>query len=218
MHIANRHCLALAAGLIATAVAAEETNPFIGNWSGVGPNAQHNEFNVVAFAARGQITALSCAERPNGTGFWFDIEPGAIDSSIKRRGRVLAFARPENRMRCRLSLIGTTRRPATRNGTTTWCTTIASEAHGRARVTSPSAHEDEAPAAYPEATKIPDRVVNTSRRCTVHACAENVTSATPTTPAARTVPRTARTTNPGSAARNESHAAKATHTTCLFVP
>ena len=57
MHIANKLCLALTAGLIATAVAAEETNPFIGNWSGVWPNGQHNEFNVVAVDAQGQITA-----------------------------------------------------------------------------------------------------------------------------------------------------------------
>ena len=106
MHIANRLCLALTAGLIATAAAAEETNPFIGNWSGVWPNGQHNEFNVVAVDPQGQITAVYCAERPNGFGFWFDVEPGGIESSIKRRGRVLAFARPENKMRYRFTLTG----------------------------------------------------------------------------------------------------------------
>ena len=86
MSIAKKLCLALAAGLIATTVAAEEPSPFLGNWSGVWPNGQHNEFNVVAVNAEGQITAVYCAERPNGFGFWFDIEPEGIQSSIKRRG------------------------------------------------------------------------------------------------------------------------------------
>ena len=104
MHITNKLCLALTAGLIATAVAAEETNPFIGNWSGVWPNGQHNEFNVVAVSAEGQITAVYCAEQPNGFAFWFDIEPGGIESSIKRRGRVLHFARREDKMRYRFTL------------------------------------------------------------------------------------------------------------------
>ena len=106
MSIAKKLCLALAAGLIATSVAAQESNPFLGNWSGVWPTGQHNEFNVVAVDPDGQITAIYCAERPNGVGFWFDIEPGGIESSIKRRGRVLAFARTEDRMRYRFTLNG----------------------------------------------------------------------------------------------------------------
>ena len=106
MSIAKKLCLALAAGLIATTVAAEEPSPFLGNWSGVWPNGQHNEFNVVAVNAEGQITAVYCAERPNGFGFWFDIEPEGIQSSIKRRGRVLYFARPEDKMRYRFTLSG----------------------------------------------------------------------------------------------------------------
>ena len=101
MSIAKKLCLALAAGLIATTVAAEEPSPFLGNWSGMWPNGQHNEFNVVAVNAEGQITAIYCAERPNGFGFWFDIE-----SSIKRRGRVLGFARTEDKMRYRFTLTG----------------------------------------------------------------------------------------------------------------
>ena len=106
MHITNRFCLALTAALIATNVAAEETNPFIGNWSGVWPNGQHNEFNVVAVDDEGRMTGLYCAVRPNGTGFWFDIEPDGIESSIKRRGRALHFARPELKMRYRFVLTG----------------------------------------------------------------------------------------------------------------
>ena len=66
MSIAKKLCLALAAGLIATAAAAENPIPFLGNWSGIWPNGQHNEFNVVAVDGEGQITAVYCAERPNG--------------------------------------------------------------------------------------------------------------------------------------------------------
>lgn len=108
MSITKTLCLALSAGLIATAVAAtgDEPSPFVGNWSGVWPNGQHNELNVVAVDADGQITAVYCAERPNGMGFWFDIEPGGIESSIKRRGRVLHFARTEDKMRYRFTLSG----------------------------------------------------------------------------------------------------------------
>ena len=106
MSIAKSLCLALSAGLIATSVAADETSPFLGNWSGVGPNGQHNELNVVAVESDGQITAVYRAERPNGFGFWFDIEPGGIESSVKRRGRALHFARTEDKMRYRFILSG----------------------------------------------------------------------------------------------------------------
>ena len=106
MSIAKNLSLALAAGLIVTAAAAEEPSPFLGNWSGIWPNGQHNEFNVVAVDGEGQITAVYCAERPNGSGFWFDIEPGGIESSIKNRGRALHFARSDDKMRYRFTLTG----------------------------------------------------------------------------------------------------------------
>ena len=61
---------------------------------------------VVAVDDEGQITAVYCAERPNGFGFWFDIEPGGIESSIKRRGKALHFARTEDKMRYRFTLSG----------------------------------------------------------------------------------------------------------------
>ena len=106
MSIAKSLCLALSAGLLATTAVADEPSPFLGNWSGVWPNGQHNEFNVVAVTPEGQITAVYCAERPNGFGFWFDIEPGGIESSIKRRGKALHFARTEDKMRYRFTLSG----------------------------------------------------------------------------------------------------------------
>ena len=106
MYSTKSLALALSAGLIATTVAADEPSPFLGNWSGVWPNGQHNEFNVVAVTPEGQITAVYCAERPNGFGFWFDIEPGGIESSIKRRGKALHFARTEDKMRYRFTLSG----------------------------------------------------------------------------------------------------------------
>ena len=70
--------LAAAALAIGTAASADAEHPFLGNWSGVWDNGQHNEFNVVSVDAKGRITALYCAERPNGSGFYFNIEPEGI--------------------------------------------------------------------------------------------------------------------------------------------
>ena len=95
------------AGLIAIATsvtAHAETSPFVGNWSGVWDNGQHNEFHVVAVDDDGRITALYCAERPGSGGFYFDVTPDGIESSIRRK--VLRFKRPESKMKYRFTLTG----------------------------------------------------------------------------------------------------------------
>lgn len=104
MRTTYKIAVALTAGFMATAAADDEPNLFLGNWSGVWPNGQHNEFNVVAVNEEGQITALYCAERPDGSGFWFDVVPDGIESSIRRR--ILRFTRPELKMKYRFTLTG----------------------------------------------------------------------------------------------------------------
>ena len=108
MHILTKLSLALLAGLLAAAAAADNhpPSPFLGNWSGVWPNGQHNEFNVVAVDADGQITAVYCALQPHGVYFGFDVEPGMIETTYKRKGRVLEFRRPDQKMRYRFTLSG----------------------------------------------------------------------------------------------------------------
>ena len=78
-------------------------SPFIGNWSGVWDNGQHNEFRIVSINGDGRATALYRAERGDG-GFYIDITPDGIETSLKRAGKVLEFQRPK--MRYRFTLTG----------------------------------------------------------------------------------------------------------------
>ena len=101
----RRICLALAAACIAASTAAQEPSPFVGNWSGVWVKGdQHNELNVLAVDAEGRITALYCAQRPDGSGFFFHVKPGGIESSID--GDVLRFNRPKLKMKYKYTLTG----------------------------------------------------------------------------------------------------------------
>ena len=80
-------------------------SPFTGNWSGVWDNGQHNEFRVVSIDDDGRATALYCAERGDG-GFYIDITPDGIETTLKRSGKVLEFRRPKAKMRYRFTLTG----------------------------------------------------------------------------------------------------------------
>ena len=101
------HIGALAAALalapIVPSSAAE--SPFVGNWSGVWDNGQHNEFRVVSIDDDGRATALYCAARGDG-GFYIDITPDGIETTLKRSGKVLEFRRPKSKMRYRFTLTG----------------------------------------------------------------------------------------------------------------
>ena len=85
--------LTVGAALIAASATAQETSPFVGNWSGEWDHkkgkGQLNELNILAVDAKGQISALYCYERPNGSGSFFQVKPGGIESSID--GKVLRF-------------------------------------------------------------------------------------------------------------------------------
>ena len=95
----------LAAALALTSImpSTAADSPFIGNWSGVWDNGQHNEFRVVSIDDDGRATALYCAERGDG-GFYIDITPDGIETTLKRSGKVLEFRRPK--MRYRFTLTG----------------------------------------------------------------------------------------------------------------
>ena len=97
----------LAAALALTSImpSSAADSPFVGNWSGVWDNGQHNEFRVVSIDDDGRATALYCAARGDG-GFYFDITPDGIETTLKRSGKVLEFRRPKSKMRYRFSLIG----------------------------------------------------------------------------------------------------------------
>ena len=94
---------ALALAPIVPSNAAE--SPFVGNWSGVWDNGQHNEFRVVSIDDDGRATALYCAARGDG-GFYIDITPDGIETTLKRSGKVLEFRRPKSKMRYRFTLTG----------------------------------------------------------------------------------------------------------------
>ena len=99
--------LAAAAVLTVTPIVPSSAadSPFIGNWSGVWDNGQHNEFRVVSIDDDGRATALYCAERGEG-GFYFDVTPDGIETTLKRSGKVLEFRRPKSKMRYRFTLTG----------------------------------------------------------------------------------------------------------------
>ena len=99
--MSRRICMTVSAALIAATATAQES-PFVGNWSGVWDNktVQHNELNVLAVDAEGRVTALYCAQRQDGSGFFFHVKPGGIESSID--GQVLRFNRPKLKMKYKL--------------------------------------------------------------------------------------------------------------------
>ena len=101
----RRICLTVAAACIAASTGAQETSPFMGNWSGVwDKHGQHNELNVLAVDTEGRITALYCTQRGDGTGFYFHVKPGGVESSID--GKVLSFKRRKLRMKYKYTLTG----------------------------------------------------------------------------------------------------------------
>ena len=91
-------CLIVTATCFAasTIAIAGEPSSFVGNWSGEWDHkkgkGQLNELNILAVDAKGRITALYCFERPDGSGSFFQVKPGGIESSI--RGKVLRFKHP----------------------------------------------------------------------------------------------------------------------------
>ena len=103
--MSRRICMTVSAVLIAATATAQES-PFVGNWSGVWDNktVQHNEFNVLAVDAEGRVTALYCAQRQDGSGFFFHVKRGGIESSID--GQVLRFNRPRLKMKYKYTLTG----------------------------------------------------------------------------------------------------------------
>ena len=97
----------LAAALALTSIVPSSAadSPFIGNWVGTWPNGQINEFRVVSIDDDGDTTALYCAARGDG-GFYFDITPDTIETTLKRSGKRLEFRRPQAKMRYRFTLTG----------------------------------------------------------------------------------------------------------------
>ena len=80
-------------------------SPFVGNWVGTWDSGQINEFRVVSIDDDGRATALYCAARGDG-GFYFDITPDTIETTLKRSGKRLEFRRPQAKMRYRFTLTG----------------------------------------------------------------------------------------------------------------
>ena len=111
-------CMTLAAACIAASSTAEEPNPFVGNWSGEWDHkkgkGQLNELNILAVDAEGRITALYCFERPNGSGSFFQVKPGGIESSID--GKVLRFKHPWGKFKYTLTDNDTLRLRQSRKG------------------------------------------------------------------------------------------------------
>ena len=114
-NMVRRICLTVGVACIAASAMAQETNPFVGNWSGVwDDNGQHNEFNVLAVDAEGRITALYCTLKNDGSGIFFHVKPGGIESSID--GQVLRFKRPKRKYKYTLTGDDTLTFKYTRNG------------------------------------------------------------------------------------------------------
>ena len=106
MHVRNTLATGAAAALaISLANPAAADSPFVGNWSGVWDNGQHNEFRIVSVDDDGRATALYCAARGDG-GFYFDITPDTIETTLKRSGKRLEFRRPKSKTRYRFTLTG----------------------------------------------------------------------------------------------------------------
>ena len=116
-NMVRRICLTVGAACIAASAMAQETSPFVGNWSGVWSHSgQHNEFNVLAVDAEGRITALYCTLKNDGSGIFFHVKPGGIESSID--GQVLRFKRPKRKYKYTLTGDDTLTFKYTRNGKT----------------------------------------------------------------------------------------------------
>lgn len=94
-----------AAALALTTASHAAESPFVGNWSGIWDNGQHNEFRVVSIDDEGRATALYCAARGDGR-FYFDITPDTIETTLKRSGKRLEFRRPKAKMQYRFTLTG----------------------------------------------------------------------------------------------------------------
>lgn len=127
--------------LIATSpIQAQETSPFVGNWSGEWDHrkgsGQLNELNIRAVDADGRITALYCYERPNGFGSYFELEPGGMESSID--GNVLRFKNGWGRFRYTLTDDDTLRLRQSRKGKVAKMTMSRQAPSGcAARITAP---------------------------------------------------------------------------------
>ena len=111
-------CMILAAACIAASSTAEEPSPFVGNWSGEWDHkkgkGQLNELNILGVDAEGRITALYCFERPNGSGSFFQVKPGRIESSID--GNLLRFKHPWGKFKYTLTDDNTLRLRQSRKG------------------------------------------------------------------------------------------------------
>ena len=121
-------------------------SPFVGTWVGTWDNGQINEFRVVSIDDDGRATALYCAARGDG-GFYFDITPTTIRTTLKRSGKRLEFRRPQAKMRYRFTLTGdnTLDFRYTRAGKSSTLKMARAEPSGcSARITAPNAPEPRA--------------------------------------------------------------------------
>ena len=136
------HTGALAAALALTPLASNATDsPFVGNWTGTWDNGQINEFRVVSIDDDGRATALYCAARGDG-GFYIDVTPDTIETTLKRSGKRLKFRRPKSKMRYRFTLTGddTLTFRYTRKGKHNTLEMVRAEPSGcAARITAPTA-------------------------------------------------------------------------------
>ena len=105
MHARTIAGAAAAAALALTTASHATDSPFVGTWTGTWESGQVNEFRVVAVDDEGRATALYCAARGDG-GFYFDITPDTIKTTLKRSGKRLEFRRPTAKMRYRFTLTG----------------------------------------------------------------------------------------------------------------
>ena len=111
-------CMTVAAACIAASSIAQEPSQFVGNWSGEWDHkkgkGQLNELNILAVDAEGRVTALYCFERPDGSGSFFQVKPGGIESSID--GKVLRFKHPWGKFKYTLTDNDTLRLRQSRKG------------------------------------------------------------------------------------------------------
>ena len=124
--------LMLGAAMLAAGVAADVPSPFVGNWSGEWDDkkgkGQLNELNILDVDSEGRITALYCFERANGSGSFFVIKPGGIDTSID--GNELRFKHPWGKFKYTLTEDDTLRLRFSRKGKTSKMTMSRQEPSG----------------------------------------------------------------------------------------